>query len=136
LKPLDYSREVLDYRLKALDYSPRPLDYSLEMVDYSRKVIQYSPAGTDLNRNKEAFMAHSDWVPTREQDLVDLAQKWAVVLADSVKITAFGWDSAECTALSPAGPAPTTSKSTVRMISVYQTGRSCKKCQSPFWGFR
>ncbi|MDR0684562.1 MAG: hypothetical protein LBF83_05495 [Spirochaetaceae bacterium] len=44
-------------------------------------------------------MAHSDWVPTREQDLVDLAQKWAAVLADSVKITAFGWDSTECAAV-------------------------------------
>jgi hypothetical protein len=42
-------------------------------------------------------MAHSDWVPTREQDLTDLAQKWAAVLADSAKAAAFGWDSAEGT---------------------------------------
>jgi hypothetical protein len=41
-------------------------------------------------------MAHSDWVSTREQNLVDLVQKWAIVLADTAKITAFGWDSAEC----------------------------------------
>jgi hypothetical protein len=37
-------------------------------------------------------MAHSDWVPTREQDLVDLCQEWAVSLADQPKIAAFGWD--------------------------------------------
>ena len=42
-------------------------------------------------------MPSSDWVPTREQDLVDLCQKWAVVLSDSAKITAFGWDQLECT---------------------------------------
>jgi hypothetical protein len=42
-------------------------------------------------------MAHNDWIPGREQDLVDLAQKWAAVLADSAKATTFGWDSAEVT---------------------------------------
>jgi hypothetical protein len=44
-------------------------------------------------------MAHSDWVPTREQDLVDLAGKWKTVLEDQTKITAFGWDAAEVTAV-------------------------------------
>jgi hypothetical protein len=42
-------------------------------------------------------MAHSDWVPTKEQDLVDLAQKWIIVLTDTAKQTAFGWDVADCT---------------------------------------
>ncbi|MDR0684403.1 MAG: hypothetical protein LBF83_04680 [Spirochaetaceae bacterium] len=73
LKPPDYGLKPPDYSLKPPDYGLKPPDYGLEMVGYSRKVIQYSPAGTDLNRNKEAFMAHSDWVPAREQDLVDLA---------------------------------------------------------------
>jgi hypothetical protein len=41
-------------------------------------------------------MAHSDWVPTKEQDLVDLIQKWIIVLTDTAKQTAFGWDSTEC----------------------------------------
>ncbi|MDR2552400.1 MAG: hypothetical protein LBD31_04435 [Treponema sp.] len=41
-------------------------------------------------------MAHNgDWLPSREQDLVDLAQKWAAGLADSAKITAFGWKQPE-----------------------------------------
>jgi hypothetical protein len=39
----------------------------------------------------------ADWIPTREQDLVDLCQKWAAVLVDSAKITAYGWAEAECT---------------------------------------
>jgi hypothetical protein len=38
----------------------------------------------------------ADWLPTREQDLVDLCQKWAAVLADSAKKTAYGWDGTEC----------------------------------------
>jgi hypothetical protein len=42
---------------------------------------------------------HSDWIPTREQDLVDLATRWTVILADTAKQTAFGWDAAECTAV-------------------------------------
>jgi hypothetical protein len=41
-------------------------------------------------------MAHSDWVPTREQDLVDLAEEWKAGLSDTAKITAFGWDQTEC----------------------------------------
>jgi hypothetical protein len=45
-------------------------------------------------------MAHSDWIPTREQDLVDLCEKWMVILADSAKITAYNWDQAECTEVS------------------------------------
>jgi hypothetical protein len=43
-------------------------------------------------------MAHSDWIPAREQDLVDLAEKWVVTLADTAKQTAFGWNATECTA--------------------------------------
>jgi hypothetical protein len=41
-------------------------------------------------------MAHSDWVPTREQDLVDLVEKWKMGLSDTAKQTAFGWDQTEC----------------------------------------
>jgi hypothetical protein len=39
----------------------------------------------------------ADWIPTREQDLVDLCQKWAAVLSDSAKVSAYGWDQGECT---------------------------------------
>jgi hypothetical protein len=39
----------------------------------------------------------ADWVPTKEQDLVDLCQKWVTILSDSAKITAYGWDQTECT---------------------------------------
>jgi hypothetical protein len=38
----------------------------------------------------------ADWLPAREQDLVDLCQKWAAALADPAKIAAYGWDQAEC----------------------------------------
>jgi hypothetical protein len=42
-------------------------------------------------------MAHSDWIPTREQDLVDLCEKWKTELEDPAKIAAFGWNSGEVT---------------------------------------
>ncbi|MDR0525019.1 MAG: hypothetical protein LBG90_04015 [Spirochaetaceae bacterium] len=42
-------------------------------------------------------MAHNDWIPGREQDLIDLIQKWGTVLADSGKAGAFAWDSGEVT---------------------------------------
>jgi hypothetical protein len=42
-------------------------------------------------------MAHGDWVPPREQDLVDLAAKWTVGLADTENQKAFGRASGECT---------------------------------------
>ena len=41
----------------------------------------------------------ADWIPTREQDFNELCEYWAQALADTAKITAFGWDAAECTAL-------------------------------------
>jgi hypothetical protein len=41
----------------------------------------------------------ADWIPTREQDLVDLCVKWKAELEDPAKITAFGWDQAEVTAV-------------------------------------
>jgi hypothetical protein len=44
-------------------------------------------------------MAHSDWVPTREQDLVDLCQKWKLELEDPSKIATYGWDQTEVTAV-------------------------------------
>jgi hypothetical protein len=37
------------------------------------------------------MVGHSDWIPTREQDLVDLATRWTVILADPAKQTAFDW---------------------------------------------
>jgi hypothetical protein len=44
-------------------------------------------------------MAHNDWIPGREQDLVDLVQKWVTVLPDSAKVTAFGWEQTEVTSV-------------------------------------
>jgi hypothetical protein len=41
-------------------------------------------------------MAHSDWIPPREQDLVDLTDKWTAVLSDTAKQTAYGWNAEEC----------------------------------------
>jgi len=44
-------------------------------------------------------MDNRDWLPRREQDLVDLLFKWKQDLADTAKQTAFGWDTAICAAL-------------------------------------
>ncbi|MDR2247661.1 MAG: hypothetical protein LBE17_13485 [Treponema sp.] len=57
--------------------------------------------GTDkrVPNIKEVFMAGGDWLPRREQDLVDLCQKWAAVLGEGAKITAYGWNPADCTAV-------------------------------------
>jgi hypothetical protein len=38
----------------------------------------------------------ADWLPTREQDLVEVAEKWQAGLSDPAKIAAFGWDQPEC----------------------------------------
>ncbi|MDR0636901.1 MAG: hypothetical protein LBF87_07465 [Treponema sp.] len=43
-------------------------------------------------------MKSQDWVPKREQSFVDLCLKWVMVLADAIKIAAFGWDQTEVTA--------------------------------------
>jgi hypothetical protein len=44
-------------------------------------------------------MAHSDWIPHREQDFVDLCKKWVFVLSNTEKQTEYGWVASECTAL-------------------------------------
>jgi hypothetical protein len=43
-------------------------------------------------------MPGSDWLPTREQDLADLCQKWKTGLSDAANVTAFGWKQADVTA--------------------------------------
>jgi hypothetical protein len=44
----------------------------------------------------------NSWLPGREQDLIDLMKKWADVLADAADQTAFGWDAADCGAVTGA----------------------------------
>ena len=38
----------------------------------------------------------ADWIPTRELDYNELCEYWTLALADPAKITAFGWEAAEC----------------------------------------
>jgi hypothetical protein len=40
----------------------------------------------------------SDWIPTREQDFVDLCLKWKAELENPANIAAYGWDQTEVTA--------------------------------------
>jgi hypothetical protein len=45
-------------------------------------------------------MAHfSDWIPSREQDLVDLIAKWILILGDAVRQALYGWIQAACVAV-------------------------------------
>ncbi|MDR2471690.1 MAG: hypothetical protein LBD09_06240 [Treponema sp.] len=46
-------------------------------------------------------MAHTDWIPTRDADLVNLAKRWILDLMSTTKQTAYGWDPAECAACTP-----------------------------------
>jgi hypothetical protein len=47
----------------------------------------------------EENMSGTDWLPRKEHELVDLCQKWAAALGEGAKITAYGWNPAECTAV-------------------------------------
>jgi hypothetical protein len=42
-------------------------------------------------------MSRSDWLPSREQDLADLAARWQVILGDPAKVKAYGWVQVEVT---------------------------------------
>jgi hypothetical protein len=44
-------------------------------------------------------MPGRDWIPKREQDFVDLCEKWIAVLLDPVKVAEYGWVQAECDAV-------------------------------------
>jgi hypothetical protein len=39
----------------------------------------------------------ANWIPKREQDIVDLVQKREAALPNSAKATAFGWNQTEVT---------------------------------------
>jgi hypothetical protein len=41
-------------------------------------------------------MARHDWLPTREQDLADLCQRWKAVLEGEGNQAKFGWDVHDC----------------------------------------
>jgi hypothetical protein len=41
-------------------------------------------------------MSSGNWIPAKEQDLVDLLAHWETYLSDPAKIAAFGWDAAKC----------------------------------------
>jgi hypothetical protein len=44
----------------------------------------------------------ADWMPKREQDLVDVCGKWKIELENSANIAAYRWNQAEVTAGSGA----------------------------------
>jgi hypothetical protein len=41
-----------------------------------------------------------DWLPAREQDFVDLCEKWKSETDDPLKVAAYGWDQTEVTTVS------------------------------------
>lgn len=41
----------------------------------------------------------ADWLPTREQDFVDVCHKWITILEQADKISAYSWDAIECKAV-------------------------------------
>ncbi|MDR2193239.1 MAG: hypothetical protein LBP19_02055 [Treponema sp.] len=41
----------------------------------------------------------ADWASAREQDLVDVCEKWKTVLPDSAQVAAYGWEQAEVAAV-------------------------------------
>ncbi|MDR2095622.1 MAG: hypothetical protein LBP76_08910 [Treponema sp.] len=70
-------------------------------------------------------MPSSDWIPAREQDVVDLSEKWNVTLSDTAKQTAFGWDAAECAAVVANNGAPL---SNGRLYVIDQYAASFQRC--------
>jgi hypothetical protein len=45
----------------------------------------------------EDTMADNDWLPGKEQDLVDLCIRWRIGLGDPTVVAAFGWDQVDVT---------------------------------------
>jgi hypothetical protein len=56
--------------------------------------------------------ANKDWLPSREQDLVELMAIWQTKLANAATQTAYGWVATECTATIATITAFTTARST------------------------
>jgi hypothetical protein len=59
---------------------------------------------------------NGDWLPSREQDLVDLCQKWKVGLENQANVTNFGWKQAEVTETLTAVTAFLTARTTYEEI--------------------
>jgi hypothetical protein len=72
-------------------------------------------------------MPGSDWLPTREQDLADLCQKWKAGLSDAANVSAFGWKQAEVTAAVAAEAEKEEKPAKRRGSEVKKTGVAGKK---------
>jgi hypothetical protein len=72
-------------------------DYRDHIIDYKDLTGDYK---TSVVNNGGLKMANNgDWLPSREQDLADLCQKWKAGLEKQANIANFGWKQAEVTEL-------------------------------------
>ncbi|MDR0644755.1 MAG: hypothetical protein LBG05_07600 [Treponema sp.] len=62
-------------------------------------------------------MPSSDWISTKEQDLVDLAERWKSTLPDQAKQTAYGWAAADCAAVAGKITAFLTARTTYEAVN-------------------
>ncbi|MDR1072637.1 MAG: hypothetical protein LBL45_03040 [Treponema sp.] len=81
----------------------------------------------------------NSWLPTREQDFVDLCEKWMAGLSDSAQITAFGWNQAEVEGVKTAIDGFLTARSAYRTDNSTQNrmlkddaGKSAKNAMKDF----
>ena len=75
----------------------------------------------------------NDWLPSREQDLVDLCQKWKSGMEDPAKAAALGWNQTGVTAALGTGDAFLTARaayeaenSTAKRIAKDEAGKRPK----------
>jgi Flp pilus assembly protein TadD len=101
-----YDSAISDYT-KALELDPDAKELSPNIaVVYKNRGDAYKASGNTQKAEEDYETARatkeerviSDWIPTTDAGLADLAQKWRLALVDNpAKRTAFGWDADRCT---------------------------------------
>jgi hypothetical protein len=76
--------------------------YNIFAKDYSNSIVVYKDLtgdykGSTIGNGGLKMANNGDWLPSREQDLADLCQKWKAGLNNPANVTNFGWKQAEVT---------------------------------------
>ena len=62
-------------------------------------------------------MSDKNWIPKREQDLVDLAERQESILSDGEKQAAYGWDATDCAVITEKIAAFLTARNTYETVN-------------------
>jgi hypothetical protein len=91
---VNFAVVVINFTVNIVNFGDIAVNFGAAVF---RVVDRYRNAGLYYNNKGDKIMPNEDWLPRKEQDLVDLSKIWILTLSDSAKVDAFGWIQADVT---------------------------------------